>query len=172
MILLACESIDSKAGARALLLRAMGEGYGLKQLPAMEYGPRGKPFFPGHPNIHFNLSHSGPYALCAVGECPVGVDIEVLRPRRATVPAGVFTEGEYRWYEEQGGGWSAFYTLWTRKESWVKYHGGAVARPKTVCPPLPGTSQTVPYLASLSGPDWHAAICAEEPIPFLQWIIF
>lgn len=172
MVLLACESNDSKAAARALLLRALAEEYGLTQQPLTEYGPRGKPFFPDYTHIHFNLSHSGPYALCAVGKCPVGVDIEVCRPRKLTVPAGVFTESEYRWYKEQGGGWSEFYTLWTRKESWVKYHGGTVARPKTVCPPLPGTLQTVPGLTSLSGPGWHAAICAEEPAAPLQWVIF
>lgn len=169
MYLLACESKDSKGAARALLLLALEEGYGLTELPPMEREALGKPFFPALPHIHFNLSHSGPYALCAVGEGPVGVDIEAVRPRRTTLPKGVLTDEEYRWYQEQGGGWKDFYTLWTRKESWAKYTGGSVARPRRVCPPLPGEEALSPRLVSLSGPGWRAAVCCGEPIPALRW---
>ena len=170
MILLGCESDDAKAASRALLLRALGESHGLSVLPAMEYGPLGKPFFPAYPHIHFNLSHSGPFALCAVSRFPVGVDIERVRPRRETLPKGVLTEEECRWYIEQGGGWERFYTLWTRKESWVKHRGGSVAKPRTVCPPLPGTGEGPPFLISLAGEDWRGAVCAEERVPSLRWI--
>lgn len=170
MIILACKSDDSKMASRALLLRCLEEAQGIKTLPYLEHGPLGKPFFPGYPHIHFNLSHSGPYALCALGDRPLGVDIEALRPRKDTLPAGVFTPEEYSWYMEQGGGWSAFYTLWTRKESWAKYHGGSVARPKKICPPLPGTTESSLFLTSLSGPGWHSAICSEIPAPPIQWV--
>lgn len=169
MRLLACESDDSKETARALLLLALEEGYGLTELPSMEREALGKPFFPGLPHIHFNLSHSGPYALCAVGEGPVGVDIEAVRPRRAALPQGVLTGEEYRWYQEQGGGWEDFYTLWTRKESWAKYAGGSVAKPRGVCPPLPGEEALPLHLVSLAGPGWRAAVCSGEPIPALEW---
>ena len=171
MILLACESTDSKLSARALLLRALEEEYGLYALPTMEQGWLGKPFFPEHPNIHFNLSHSGPYALCAVGEEAVGVDLEVIRPRGANLPRRVLTPEEYRWYEEQGGSWGAFFTLWTRKESWVKHGGGSVvARPRLVCPPLPGEERAGPVLTGLTGEDWRGAVCTEEAVPALRWV--
>lgn len=38
--------------------------------------PEGKPYLPELPNLHFSLSHSGEYVVCAISDKPVGVDIE------------------------------------------------------------------------------------------------
>lgn len=170
MILLGCESGDAKRAARRLLALALEEGYGLAAIPPMALGPCGKPSFPDYPHIHFNISHSGRYALCAVGSAEVGLDVEALRPRAAALPRRVFTAEEYRWFEAQGADWPAFYTLWTRKESWCKQCGGGVARPRTVCPPLPGEKGEGPAMTGLSGPGWVGAVCSEEPATPLRWI--
>lgn len=37
---------------------------------------RGKPFLRDRQDLFFNISHSGEYAVCAVSEHPVGIDIE------------------------------------------------------------------------------------------------
>lgn len=155
--------------AHDLLAHALREGYGLTSLPPMARGPCGKPFFPQYPHIHFNLSHSGPYALCAVGEREVGVDIEEMRPRSPALPRKVLTDAEYRRYEENGGDWPAFYALWTRKESFCKRQGRGVAHPREICPPLPGES---PELRSFSGPGWCAAVCSDEAIVSIRWVEF
>ena len=68
--------------AYALLGELLRAEYGLGVLPAMARGADGKPYFPGEPELHFNVSHSGGLALCGAGEAPLGVDVEVLRPRR------------------------------------------------------------------------------------------
>ena len=67
--------------AYALLGELLRAEYGLGVLPAMARGADGKPYFPGEPELHFNVSHSGGLALCGAGEAPLGVDVEVLRPR-------------------------------------------------------------------------------------------
>ena len=66
--------------AYALLGELLRAEYGLGVLPAMARGADGKPYFPGEPELHFNVSHSGGLALCGAGEAPLGVDVEVLRP--------------------------------------------------------------------------------------------
>ncbi|MDF1677122.1 MAG: phosphopantetheine-protein transferase, partial [Legionellaceae bacterium] len=47
-----------------------------------DYGKHGKPYLPEHPTLEFNLSHSGEYALLAVGKHhPLGIDIERFSER-------------------------------------------------------------------------------------------
>ena len=72
---------DEKIDAWALLERALTDR-GLEQMPAVERAPGGKPYFPDRPELCFSLSHSGPWALCALGDGPVGADVETVRPRR------------------------------------------------------------------------------------------
>ena len=61
-----------------LLRRALREEYALSELPKIETGKKGKPFFPDHPEIHFNLSHCKYAVACALDRAPVGVDAEAL----------------------------------------------------------------------------------------------
>lgn len=58
--------------AYALLGELLRAEYGLGVLPAMARGADGKPYFPGEPELHFNVSHSGGLALCGAGEAPWG----------------------------------------------------------------------------------------------------
>ena len=62
--------------AELLLRRALREEFGLVELPKIETGEKGKPFFPDHPEIHFNLSHCKYAVACALDSAPVGVDAE------------------------------------------------------------------------------------------------
>lgn len=42
-------------------------------------GPDGKPGIAGLNSVHFSLSHSGKWAICAVSEQEIGADIEMIR---------------------------------------------------------------------------------------------
>ena len=154
--------------AYGLLAELVKTEYGLSPLPETAREEGGKPFFPGHRGLHFNLSHSGPLALCGVGGAPLGVDVELVRPRRAGLAKYVLSEAEYAWFQQQGGGWGAFYTLWTLKEARVKCTGQGLRQPpRTIAVPLlvPGEEGTLDGLAfrAYSGESWRAAACCVPP---------
>lgn len=69
------EKCRCSLGAELLLYRALGA--------PVEYalGDNGKPYIDG--GAHFSLSHSGKYAVCAVSDCEIGVDIEYPRENTA-----------------------------------------------------------------------------------------
>lgn len=104
--------------AYRLLALALAREYGLRQLPEIAREPGGKPFFPDHPDIHFNLSHSHGAAVCALHDKPVGIDVEKLRPAPRRLAEGMEDE--------------AFFRLWTAREAAIKRRGegiGVLLRP-------------------------------------------
>ena len=103
--------------AYLMLYLALRQTYGWKHLPAMSYTERGKPFFPDHPEVQFNLSHTSGAVLVGISDQPVGVDIEKVRPvssRAMQRIAGVTTEEE-------------FFRSWVRREARTKRSGDGVA---------------------------------------------
>ncbi len=85
----------------------------------------GKPFLVGYPGFHFNLSHSGRWVVCAVGESPVGIDVERKSDAGQLTAADFFSEEERRDLSTKPAAVqrSHFYNLWTLKESFVKCAG-------------------------------------------------
>ncbi len=84
----------------------------------------GKPVLATSDSHHFNVSHSGQWVACAVGDQPVGIDIE-RKLRRNLEFDGLFTLEEMNYLESGGRGalWRRFYRLWTLKESYLKALG-------------------------------------------------
>ena len=93
---------------------SLGAGYlidfGLKKLGTGDYriekDGHGKPFLAGgalsepFAGIHFNVSHSGDYAVCVFSDAPVGVDVERIRPFSPAVIKRVFSENERSFVKE------------------------------------------------------------------------
>jgi 4'-phosphopantetheinyl transferase len=103
--------------AYALLWMALRERYGWRQLPEIALTGQGKPWFPEHPEVHFNLSHTVGASLVGISDSPLGVDIEKLRPvsqRSMERIAGVDSTEE-------------FFRSWVRREARVKRGGGGIA---------------------------------------------
>lgn len=154
--------------AYGLLARLLAAEYGLPGLPELARREGGKPFFPGRPDLHFNVSHSGGLALCGVGSASLGVDIEAVRPRRAGLARYICSPAEYAWYEALGGDWEGLYTIWTLKEARVKCTGrGLRQRPDTIAVPLlaPGQAGELDGLRfrAYAGPGWRGAVCCRAP---------
>lgn len=92
-----------------------------------DYGPDGKPSLAGSSanRLRFSLSHSGGLALFALSEgMEVGVDLEEVRadfPVEA-VASRFFTPGEQKGLAEltESRRIAAFFSLWTRKEAYLK----------------------------------------------------
>ena len=161
--------------AWALLARKLGERFAWAQLPPVARTDTGKPWFPQYPRCHFNLSHSGDLALCGVGEHPLGVDVELVRPRREGLARYVLSEEEYAWFTLRGGDWGSLYTLWTLKEARVKCSGtGLRQAPRTIAVPLlePGQTGALDGLTfrAYAGEGWRAAVCSAGPKPLPEAI--
>lgn len=157
---------DGRRLAWPLLERAAALRWGWGALPPVERSPRGKPFFPGLDRHWFSLSHSGGLALCALSDAPVGADVELVRPRRAGLPAYVLSAAELAAFD---GSWEEFYRLWTLKESWCKREDTPLFPPRAVPVPPPCPHR------SYAGEGWRAAVCCHgappEDIVWLDWSI-
>lgn len=150
--------------AYELLARAVKLVWGIDALPEIARTENGKPYFRNWPDLYFNLSHSGQWAMCALSDAPVGVDIEVVRPRRGNLPAYVFKGADYGRYLALGGDWSAFYILWTEVESIVKYTGEGLKAYRRAA--LPEDC----VITNLSGEGWRAALCARERAEQIEFV--
>ena len=86
----------------------------------ISFGRWGKPYLTGG-GRHFSLSHSGGYALLAVSDGDIGVDIEAPGACRENVARRAFTADELEWMSADPDG--RFLELWTAKESLLKLDG-------------------------------------------------
>lgn len=107
-------------GAELLLRRAVGG--------RAEYslGENGKPYFEGSP-LFFSLAHSGRYAVCAVSDFDIGVDIEAPHEGSERLASRFFAPEEYRLVAESQQPDREFCRLWVLKESLIKARGGRLA---------------------------------------------
>ena len=102
--------------AYALLRLALREARGWERFPEVALSPRGKPFFPEYPAVQFSLSHTRGAVMAGVGDLPLGVDIEQVRPLSP------------RQLERLGGGTAEeFFPSWVRREARSKRTGQGVA---------------------------------------------
>ena len=154
----------AKMDAYELLACAVKMVWGMDTLPEVARAEGGKPHFKDHPERHFNLSHSGDYALCALSDAPVGADLEVIRPRKEGLPAYTFKGADYERWLTLGGDWEAFYTLWTEVESVVKYTGEGLKAYRRA--QLPEGC----VISNLSGDGWKGAVCAHEPVEQVEYL--
>ena len=89
----------------------------------IEIKREGKPYIKDCP-YHFNLSHSGDWLLLAVGDAPVGADIEKITKIRPKTMEKYFSQSEQERVKKNGT--KAFFEIWTQKESYVKYTGEGI----------------------------------------------
>lgn len=91
----------------------------------LRYGKEGKPYCGNSASFHFNLSHSGDYAVCAVSQGKVGIDIQKRKEFNLKVAERFFAQEETaRLKDAQDADKSrVFNEIWTMKESYIKYTG-------------------------------------------------
>ena len=107
----------------------------------------GKPYIPGLPDIHFNLSHSGGYIACAFSDEEVGLDLQEQARTHTSIlriAKRFFSTKEYEAIlalpaedpsvvpghptnaadsDNSACRLPLFYNLWTIKEAYLKYLG-------------------------------------------------
>lgn len=106
-----------------------------------EYGSNKKPYLADYPWLHFNISHSQDYAVIAVSRKNVGIDIEYMSKDFdfANIVPDIFEDKEISVIQNAINKNAAFYTLWTRKEAFVKGVGKGIDEDFKYIPCLDGS---------------------------------
>ena len=145
----------------ARMLRAAGVGD-----LSIERGTFGKPYLAQRPDVHFNVSHSGTLVVCAVGEAPVGADVETRGGYDAGVAQMCFQGDELDWLAAEPDVDYAFTRLWTRKEAYLKLLGTGLSKPANSFSALPGerVGDGVVFWEHDVGPH-HICVCTREQSP-------
>ena len=118
-------------GAGLLLQRGLADCKVTGQDGEAAFGKYGKPYLPKHPEIHFNLSHGGRLAAAVFADTDVGCDVEQVGQADMALAKKFFCAGEYARLVQLPEGEerdTAFYRLWTLKESFAKATGLGLAK--------------------------------------------
>lgn len=92
----------------------------------LSFGPHGKPYLKGGPC--FSLSHTKGLALCTLEDWETGADAERRRAFSPSLQKRVFTPGEQSMANAAADPEALFTTLWTLKESYMKYTGRGLSQ--------------------------------------------
>ena len=134
-------------------------------------GPQGKPHLASHPDLHFNLSHSGHIVTCAVATRAVGVDGECAHPFDEGIARLCFTEQEMDWLHTQQDASCAFVRLWCRKESYLKLLGTGLSKDALSFEAMPGALPEKSVRFAEAERCGHAiCVCTRsvEPVEFAE----
>lgn len=160
-------------GVGLLLEIAMDqEGIRNKEIQNEEYG---KPYLPVE-NFHFNLSHSGEYAICVYDRLPVGVDLQIIKDTTPKHTKRILSETELDYLlsldEEERR--TEFYNIWSVKESIVKWDGRGLRIPLTDLTVIDKGQKVKEidferkkvylYFSDLLLPGYALSICSEKQI--------
>ncbi|MGN0542530.1 MAG: 4'-phosphopantetheinyl transferase family protein [Acutalibacteraceae bacterium] len=81
-------------------------------------GEHGKPYAENLP-VFFSVSHSGDFAVCAVSEREIGIDIEKIRLIKLKTAERFAAPSELEYITEE----KRFFEIWTLKEAYFKCIG-------------------------------------------------
>lgn len=91
------------------------------------YTEHGKPYLLDFSHIHFNISHSEEFVLCAVADKKIGVDIQKIRDYKPDLAKRVCCDAEIEHIEGSSDKASEFTRIWTQKEAALKMRGTGIA---------------------------------------------
>ena len=123
----------------------------------------GKPYLQGLP-VHFSISHSGEYVLCAISSQSVGCDIQQIKQPDLKLARRYFSSGEVKLLESAP---EFFHRLWVLKESLGKALGcglnESILRREF---DLTGTKPTLKgkpelFFREFSLPNYRCAVCSQ-----------
>ena len=120
---------------RSILASLLKQYCHIDSLPPIIIGDNSRPCFLQHNLPDFNISHSKDWMAVAISlNGKVGIDIEVARQRKnyLNVAESIFADDEYQWMLKQRDTLTAFWQLWTLKESALKLYAKGVWQMKSV----------------------------------------
>ena len=134
---------------------------------------KGAPYLAGEEMPFVSVSHSGDYTVCAVSDGRIGVDLQVIRPykdeneaeqtrRLLRLARRFFHPSETEWIEKDPMG--RFFTVWSAKESYVKYTGQGIDDDFGMTSVIPDMG---PY-----GTEWECGGMYYRLLPFAEGYSF
>ena len=161
------------AGAGILFLEGLRQ-YGLSgKEERIGFCGNQKPYLPDHPDLFFNLSHSGTMVMAAFAEREIGCDIEKNGIPDFRVANRFFHRAEQEMLDRQpdeDAKIDCFYRFWTLKESFLKVTGEGmrlamnrfcIRMDETIYAELDDIRQ--PYVFQEQRlPGYHASFCVKE----------
>jgi len=85
---------------------------------------KGRPYFKSLP-VEFSISHSANVWACAMGDCPVGLDVQKNKEAKTIeIAKRFFTKQEADFIANHDS--KIFFQIWTRKEAVVKFTGEGI----------------------------------------------
>lgn len=145
---------------RFLLKKMIKELYGREEF-SLSFNENGKPTLDF---CFFSISHSGDFAVCAVSDFPVGADIERIGRFKRREKYMLFTQRESEFVNERDCD-NRFYTIWTRKEAYIKAKGGKLsdaAKTELVAPDFKLLSRYDGFSFTTEESDGYILSAAEE----------
>ncbi|MGJ8550148.1 4'-phosphopantetheinyl transferase family protein [Winogradskyella wichelsiae] len=114
---------------RALLKYVIAEEKGL-DISQIHFEKKAnhKPYFPLDRSLFFNVSHAGDFAVIALGNCELGIDVEQIDSnfKYSDILSSVFSVEEINFISHSEFERRTFYKFWTRKEAIVKATGKGI----------------------------------------------
>lgn len=83
----------------------------------------GKPYFCDCSDIFFSLSHSGEWAIAVFSDQEIGCDIQKIKKVDLNIAKRFFAQDEYAYICESENRMDSFFSIWTKKESYIKAVG-------------------------------------------------
>jgi 4'-phosphopantetheinyl transferase len=160
------------------------------QLLTITTNSYGKPYLVNHPQLAFNLSHTGNvFVLALAWHCQVGIDVERSDHPRDQLTGLVqkcFAKEEADYWQQLPAHQqlASFYQFWTRKEAFVKATGFGISLGLQRCvinPIQPDTLLRIPSQCGQAN-DWHLqsvtlpdpllplciSVCSNQAIPTIS----
>lgn len=122
---------------RKLLFKGLKKLYGISVSEGtaeslLAFTDSGKPYLPGYPGIHFNITHTAGLAACAFYHDELGIDAEAIGYFPETLIQTALDESEkdyvIRAGEDKPLREERFWRLWTLKEAYGKMMGTGADR--------------------------------------------
>lgn len=137
---------------------------------AYTYGDNGKPYLKDYKDMHFSLSHSGRYVICAFSGHEIGADIQEHRSVKDGLAERFYSEEDKRLLESMGAK-AGFYKIWSIKEAFMKLTGEGMGQGLESTVVEPDTEGMEMYKQYGAGQLWNsgrirkkAQIIQKQPI--------
>lgn len=114
--------LKGKCDQYAFVKKLAAEKYNNTEIVRTE---KGKPYFKYIPDLFFSISHSGDITVVAIGDTPLGVDIEKIKKADLRVIKR-FLKEEADYITEKDSN-HRFFEIWTKKEAYLKCKGTGIS---------------------------------------------